>query len=235
MAEPLTREQDMLAAELALGLLEGEERTGALRLVLADPAFAAAVDAWRARLDPLCDDFAEATPPDLWPAIEARLAAQGNGDTVRQLRFWRWSAIGSGAVAASLAAAMLLLPGPDPVTVVREVVRAPDQVAVAQLGGEAGALLAANYDPGEGTLRIRAIDMPQSELAPELWVIPADGVPRSLGLVGASGTTRVAVPARLRALIIDGATLAITMEPVAGAPHAAPSSAPVAAGKISKI
>jgi len=233
MAEPLSPEQDLLAAELALGVLEGDERAQAMRLSLADPAFAAAVAAWRARLEPLGEDFAETAPPDLWPAIEARLGDRGT--TLRQLRFWRWGALGSGALAASLAAMLVFAPKPEPVTVVREVVRAPDTMAMAQLGGEAGASLAANYDPGQGALRIRAIAMPQSDLAPELWVIPADGVPRSLGLVSASGTTNVAVPARLRALIVDGATLAITMEPVDGAPHAAPSSAPVAAGKISKI
>jgi anti-sigma-K factor RskA len=233
MAEPLSPERDLLAAELALGVLEGEEHAQALRLSLADPAFAAAVDAWRARLEALGEDFTEAAPPDLWPAIDARLGDRG--PSIGQLRFWRWSAIGSGALAASLAAVLVFAPAPEPVTVVREVVRAPDTMAVAQLGGEAGASLAANYDPGQGALRIRAIAMPASELAPELWVIPADGVPRSLGLVSASGTTNVAVPARLRALIVDGATLAITMEPVDGAPHAAPSSAPVAAGKISKI
>jgi|APFEC2959095171_1045051.scaffolds.fasta_scaffold00052_67 anti-sigma-K factor RskA len=235
MAEPLTPEQDLLAAELALGVLEGEEQAQAQRLSLADPAFAAAVDAWRTRFEPLGKGFAEVTPPDLWPAIEARLGDRDTASHVRQLRFWRWSALGSGTLAASLAAMLVFAPAPEPVTVVREVVRAPDTMAVAQLGGEAGASLAANYDPGQGALRIRAIAMPQSELAPELWVIPADGVPRSLGLVSASGTTNVAVPARLRALIVDGATLAITMEPVDGAPHAAPSSAPVAVGRISKI
>ena len=234
MTEPLSPDHDLLAAELALGVLEGEARAEALRLALADPVFAAAVDAWRARLEPLGDDFAEAIPPDLWPAIEARLETRDDR-SVRQLRFWRWSTIGSGALAASLAALLVFAPAPEPVTVVKEVVRVPDQMAVAQLGGEAGASLAANYDPGQGMLRIRALEMPASELAPELWVIPADGVPRSLGLVSARGTTSVAIPARLRALIVDGATLAVTMEPVAGAPHAAPSSAPVAAGKISKI
>ena len=235
MVEPLGPEQDLLAAELALGLLEGEARAEALRLSLADPAFAAAVDAWRGRFDPLGNDFTEVTPPDLWPSIAARLGGPASAipHNLRQLRFWRWSALGSGALAASLAAILMFAPAPEPV--VREVVRAPDQVAVAQLGGDGGAALAANYDPGQGQLRIRAIMLPQSELAPELWVIPADGVPRSLGLVSAEGITSVAIPAKLRALIVDGATLAVTMEPVDGAPHAAPSSAPVAAGKISRI
>lgn len=232
MADPLDPELEALAAELTLGLLTGEERARALRLSLSDPAFAAALDAWRARLDPMYAEFEELPAPDLWPAIERRL--DRTGGTVRELRAWRWTALGSGALAASFAAAFLFA-RPEPATVVREVVRAPAQVAVAQLGGKGGALLAANYAPGEGDLRVRTIALPASDLAPELWVIPADGVPRSLGLLEGQGVTKVAVPARLRALLVDGATLAVTMEPIDGAPHAGPSSAPIATGTISRI
>lgn len=232
MAEPHDREA--MAGELALGVLDGEERAAALRLTLSDMDFAAAVNAWRTRLAPLASGFAEAPAPDLWPAIDARIEG-AESPILGKLRFWRWAAIGSGAVAAGLAATLLLVPAPEPVTVVREIVRAPDQVAVAQLGGAAGTLVAANYDPGRGDLRVRPVALPESELTPELWVIPADGVPRSLGLVDARGTTRVRVPAKLRALIIDGATLAISMENPDGAPHEKPSSTPIATGQISKL
>lgn len=219
----------MLAAELALGVLDGDDRARALRLSLADPTFAAEVDAWRGRLEPLCAGFGEVPPSNLWPSIERRLGA---GDNVKQLRIWRWSAIGSGALAASLAAVLVFQPAPAPV----EIVRMPDKLVVAQLaGGDGAALLAANYDPAAGELRIRAVTMPSSELAPELWIIPEDGVPRSLGLVSADGMSRMPVAEGHRKLMHDGATLAITMEPRDGAPHAAPSSAPIAAGKISTI
>ena len=230
MADPLLpQDRDALAAELALGLIEGEERAAALRLQLSDPAFAAAVEGWRARLDPLCVGFAEVPAPDIWPGIERRLDGAGG---IAQLRRWRFAALASGAVAASLAAVLLLRPLPAPI----QIVRAPESVVVAQLdGGKSGALLAANYDPGQGMLRIRAVTMPESALAPELWIIPADGVPRSLGLVSAHGLSRVGVPVAHRKLIHDGALLAITMEPRDGAPHEKPSAAPVAAGKISTI
>lgn len=227
MADPEDREA--LAAELALGLIEGDERAAALRLQLSDPSFAASVEAWRARLDPLCTGFAEAPAPELWPAIERRLEGAGGS---KQLRRWRFAAFASGAVAASLAAVVLLRPLPAPV----EIVRAPESLVVAQLdGGKTGALLAANYDPGHGMLRIRAVTMPASKLAPELWIIPADGVPRSLGLVADHGVSLVGVPEAHRKLIQDGALLAITMEPRDGAPHDKPSAAPIAAGKISTI
>lgn len=237
----LTPEQarETLAAELALGLLDGAERAEAMRLSLADPAFAALVDAWAARFAPMHETFGESLPaPELWSAIERRLpdvpavaaplAANDNA------RFWRWGTFGSTAVAAALAAVLVLRPVPIAPPV--EIVRAPDQMSVAQLGAaEGGALLAASYDPAQAEMRIRAITLPDSRLSPELWVIPADGVPRSLGLVAATGTSRVVVPVALRAMMADGATLAITLEPTDGAPHAAPSSTPIAVGKIATI
>jgi anti-sigma-K factor RskA len=230
MTDPIPHEErDALAAELALGVLAGEDRARALRMKLADPAFAGEVAAWERRLDPLGEHFGEAPAPDIWSGIERRL---GSGDTVRQLRRWRLATAATGALAASLALVLVLRPVPAPV----EIVRAPDHVVMAELdGGEKGALFAANYDPANGMLRIKTMRMPDSDLMPELWVIPADGVPRSLGLVSPSGMMEMPVPMPHRKLMQDGAVLAVTMEPRGGAPHDKPSSAPVAAGKISTI
>lgn len=232
MREAMTPEdRDALAGELALGVLDEEDRARALRLKLSDPAFAALVRGWEERLGALSNGYIEMPPPDIWAGIEKRLTGATDA-AERRVRPWRWATIASGALAASLGAILILRPVPVPV----EIVRAQERTVMAQLsGGEGGALLAASYDPDAGLLRIRAVKMPASDLAPELWVIPVDGVPRSLGLVSAEGLSRVGVPVPHRALMQDGATLAITMEPSDGAPHRAPSSAPVAAGKISTI
>lgn len=232
MTDLSPEELDALAAELALGLLDGEDRALAMRLMLSDREFATAVATWRRRFEPLHDAFEQDAAPDVWPAIERRLATAGDTRLRRALTRWRIGALASGALAASLAGFMLLRPPAPPVTIVR----AAEQAAIAQLGTEdAAALLAANYDPTSGLLRIRAMRLPASALAPELWVIPEDGVPRSLGLLAATGVSRVAIPAETRALLGDGATLAVTLEPRDGAPHRAPSSKPIAAGKISTI
>lgn len=233
MTDPLPPEdRDMLAGELALGLLDGDSLALANRLRLSDRAFAAAVDAWQERLAPLGAAFEEQPAPALWPAIQRRLRLPEDLRLRRGLRRWRMGAVASGALAASLAAVIVLRPAPVPV----EIVRAPEQVAIAQLGADdAPALLAANYDPAGGVMRIRAMRLPDSALAPELWVIPADGIPRSLGLVASAGVSKVVVDASYQILLQDGATLAITLEPRDGAPHKAPSSTPIAAGKISTI
>lgn len=227
----LTPEQDAFAGELALGVLEGDERAEALRNYLSDPVFAAAVEAWRMRLGQLHETAEHEPVPDFWPAIEARLDRAEAPQMLRKLRFWRGSALASGAVAAVLAGALLLSGDPQ----VQTVVLPPDQSAIAQLDGEAGAALAANYTPAVGQLQIRPLDLPQSNLTPELWLIPADGVPRSLGLIGAEGTTRISVPRNLRAYLKDGAVLAVTLERAETAPHKAPTSTPIATGKISMI
>lgn len=64
MDEPLTPEQDReaLAAELALGLLDGQARADALRLRLGDPVFAALVEAWEVKLSPLYSEWPAADP-----------------------------------------------------------------------------------------------------------------------------------------------------------------------------
>lgn len=232
MRSGLTPEQDALAAELALGVLEGDERAEALRICLADPAFAAAVEDWRLQLGVLHETGADEPPPSgVWPAIDARIGVADNAETVSKLRFWQRSAWASGAVAAALAVVLLL---PDTPTV-RTVVLPPAQSAIAQLNGEVGATLAASYTPQAGQLQIRPIDLPDSKLSPELWLIPADGVPRSLGLIGTTGTTRIDVPLALRAYLTDGAVLAVSLERAETAPHKAPTSTPIAVGKISTI
>ncbi len=234
MNSDLTPEQAALAAEHALGVLEGEDRAEALRLSLASPAFAARVKKWQGRLDPLSDAFGEAPPPNVWPAIEERLDAQSPVGAVRTVRFWQGTTALAGALAATLAAVMVFNPltAPAPVP-------APEQPAarpvIAQLAGADGTLLAANVNPQTGQLVIRAVTLPKSDLLPELWVIPGDGVPRSLGLISRENTTQVSLPAALRPLVIDGATLAVSLESAQGAPHTAPSSTPIAMGKISAI
>lgn len=226
-------ERALLAAELALGVLEGEERADALRLRLADRSFAAEVEAWQQRLAPLHGGFGEAVPPNVWPGIERRLdapAAAPRPGLERQLQGWRWTAIGSSLVAASLAGILLFRPEPEPIA------SAPASVVVANLSNTAsGARLLAKYDPATGRLRIRTLVLPASRLAPELWVIANDKVPRSLGLMMAHGTEDIQVAVPHRRLMQEGAILAVTLEPVAGAPHEKPSSAPIAAGEISTI
>ena len=238
----LTREErDMLAAELALGILDGADHAIALRLQVSDPAFRSEVLAWEARFEPLLDGYDDTDVPNLWHAIEQRLQTSGapslsQPDAIRRkLAAWRLGTLAMGTIAACLALFVMFRPAPPPAQTPIQVTRA-GQPAVAQLGtGEDAHQFAVNYDMSSGELSIRALKMPSSPLSPELWIIPADNVPRSLGLVSATGSKRIIVAPQLRPLLKDGATLAVTLEKSEGAPHKAPSSAPVAAGSINII
>lgn len=230
-------ERDAFAAELALGLLDGEDRAEALRGLMADPDFTPdMIDAWHQRLEPLYEHYVPVRPPEtLWAGIQSRIAdpSPQSDSVLRQLRLWRGSAIVAGALAASLALVMLLRPmppvpfSPSPKT---------SQVAVAQMTGSPdGPVILARYDPATGDLILRPTGVKAGALTPELWVIPADGKPRSLGLISGSSDSHIVVGATHRAFMGEGATLAVTMEIATGAPHDAPTSTPVAAGKISLI
>lgn len=228
MADPLRPEEEeiALAAELALGLLQGDELAAARRRQLADPRFAAAVERWALDFAPLALGAADVPAPvGLWRRIEARLPA-GDSGAVIALRRWRATAIAASAAAAVLLAILLLRPVPE------AVVLPPQPVVVAQITGTDGATFAARYDVDQGMLHVRTESMPASRRAPELWVIPAGGKPVSLGLVATRGGRDMPISPDHRALLAEGATLAVTMEDAATAPHAGPSSPPVAAGKI---
>lgn len=225
-------ERDALAAELALGLLEGEDRAAALRLVLSDRDFAAAVADWRDALAPLFDLVPVAPSADLWPRIESAL--DGNAATAPRTGFWTGATAVAFAAAAALAGVLVLRPAPAPQIIERE---APvvARLAAPLVPEGTTSLVMARYDPAHAMLRVDANVMPDDDRAPELWVIPADGTPRSLGVFGKSGTTEVAMTPTLRAWLVDGATLAVSLEPAGGSPTGLPTGPVIASGKLVTI
>ena len=226
-------ERDALAAELALGLLEGQPRADALQLSLRDPDFAALVAAWEAKLSPLHGEWDAAEPGEaVWGAIASRLSERRQPSVTSietRLRRWQVGALASGAIAAGLAFALFFqrVPAPE---------NAAPQLAVARIESDAGGpLVLARYDQSNGLMQLRIEGIEPGSLAPELWIIPEGGRPVSLGQIGRSERAEMTMPPPHRLLITDGATLAITMEPVSKTPHQAPSGSPVAAGKIITI
>lgn len=224
---------DMTAAELALGLLEGEARADALRRVLFDRDFARDVDAWRDHFALLLAAYpAVDAPASAWPAIERRL----DGPLRRSTPLLALAA----SLVSALAAALLvfvLMRGPEPVPPA-EIVEAPEPApllaAPLSPGGEA-ALLLATYDAAAGALQIAPSTLATAGRTPQLWVIPGDGTPRSLGLISADARTQVPLTAELKVWLVDGATLAVSLEPAGGSPTGQPTGPVVASGKLSTI
>lgn len=229
-----------LAAELALGLLDGDELAEARRLAARDPAFRAEVARWSARFAPLLDTVEETVPdPAIWRSIEAaitpaRSAANDDGpDLRRTLARWRAAAATFAAIAAALALALLVRPDPAPAPSVAPPSGAPMIAMIA--GDDSGPVrLVANWDPARRQLVVVPAMKPPIDAARsmELWVIPADGKPRSMGVMPADGPMRGVLDPAMGALLQPGATLAISIEQAGGSATGAPAGPVVAQGEM---
>lgn len=231
-------ERDHLAAELALGLLEGAELLEARGLMASDADFAHLVAAWEERFSPLFDEFRGAEPPAEMKERILRSLEFGDGNVVVTLRkrlgWWKGAAAVASAVAASLALVVAYDVTRPPPPVARP---APAEMMVASLmSPDQEMMLSATWLADRGSLMLTPGDMPpEPGRSHELWIIPADGTPRSLGLVQAEQPSRMDVPAPLQAQFAGGATLAISIEPAGGSPAAGPTGPVVASGVLSKV
>jgi len=238
---PPRDEQDMVAAEYALRVLEGEELAEAQRLERSDPAFAAAVADWQERLAPMFDEVAEATPgPAVWQRIETIISPANDNALVlvRKLRVWRAYGVGASAVAASLALFVVFIgtgrdgAGDQPPAQVAQADRAP--VLVATLASQdADTSLSVAFDGQRSSILVtpgKLSGAPGREH--ELWIIPEGGQPMSLGLVRAGEPQRLPVSPQLAPHFRPRAAIALSLEPVGGSPTAGPTGPVVASGAL---
>lgn len=231
-------DDDLIAAEYALGTLDRDERAAAATRIVHDDAFRRLIEDWERRLSPLSEAAGEAAPPaTVWPGILRRIeevgrpAAPAGGteivDLSRAVRRWKGATAVMTALAACLAVA-LVIGG----AFVDRRVAAPTLVAFLQKSGDAPAYLM------EADLRDHRLAVkPVAAAAPagrsyELWVIdPAIGAPKSLGLLD-GGASAHPLPPSVPADVLARATYAVTEEAAGGSPSGAPSGQPVFVGHL---
>jgi len=219
----MTDEDYTFAGEYVLGLLDaGQEAVVAAR-ISTDADFAAEVEAWRLRLNPLLGPE-QAAPAHIWPKIEKTLPAATLQDVgSAKLTFWR--TLTAMSVTAAIFLGILLLQQPAPV--------ANPTPMIAALGSEDGrSAITATYDSAQGTMLLTPVALDTGELYPELWIIPADGKARSLGVINGDRPTKMDVSPDMRQYMNEGALLAITPEPAEGAPGGVATGPVLASGKI---
>lgn len=230
---PLDADPDVAAAELALGLLEGDDRAAALRRQLADPAFAREVERWREHFGVLFAGTADRAPPaHLAQRIEAHLDRPQFTARAPAVGFWRPLALVSSLAAATLAGVMVVRPVPSPAPIVQPAAPAAQMFAALAHGKEAP--MPAIYDQAASTVRLPGpMPIPAGHSA-QLWAIPDGGKPIPLGLFRVVGTTIIA-DAKSAAMMKPGTMLAISLEPVGGSPTGQPTGPVVASGMLTKV
>jgi anti-sigma-K factor RskA len=239
MSPPLIpEERNLLAAELALGVLEGDDLIRARELSLSSPGFATAVEGWKLALAPIAD---EASPieaePGVWERIqEALVDPAAPVSTIvqlqRKLRVWQAVSFASFAAAA---AALLIVTLPR--SSERPSPQRPSELLLASLSSEqTGTSVSAAYNSASGTLLVSpALLKGAAGHEHELWVIPQGGEPVPVGLIAPGPAQRLPVRPAIAPHFHANSTLAISVEPVGGSPTGKPTGPVIATGRLSVI
>jgi anti-sigma-K factor RskA len=221
-------DDELFAAELVLGVLARSERAAALRLLERDRNFAELVADWEHKLVSWAGEIDEvAAPPQVWDRIAAALPAQAAAKAGwwQNLAFWRALSLATGALAAACIGALIYL-GNTPQ-------KAP---LVASLDGGGHRHFVATVDARSGNMAVQpAAFAADATRVPELWLIPADGKPRSLGLLRADRAVSIAIPPGLIGQTVSNAVLAVSLEPPGGSPTGQPTGPVIASGKLTTL
>jgi anti-sigma-K factor RskA len=224
---PAHNDDDLLAAEYVLGVLSGTERAAAQRLFERDRNFAALVAEWEQKLAPWAAEIAEvAPPPAVWDRIAATLPAEKpQAGWLQSLAFWRGLSLATGALAAACLAALIYLGN------------APQNAPlVASIDGGGHRHFVATIDTARGSIAVQpAAFSADATREPELWLIPADGKPRPLGMLRADRAVVITIPRELMAQTIGNAVLAVSLEPPGGSTTGLPTGPVIAQGKLTTL
>lgn len=215
-------ELDIRAGEYVLGVLDSEGAREVEAALAANADLRRAVSFWEERLSELVELAPPGDPPaGGWDRIAARIRPSKPAVRVWD-RVWLWRAATATATAAAAALALIVAVRPAPA--------GPGYVALLRAPHQDQAAWVATT--GEGGLRLRALARaaPPSAHAFQLWTIaPGSSRPRSLGVIPADGN--LALKSSPTA-VGDGATLAISVEPVGGSPTGQPTGPVVFAGPV---
>ena len=220
-------DESLLAAEYALGVLQGSARDSFAKRISEDPKLAAEVREWDEHFTSFAREITPVAPPaEIQTKIEERLFRRAPQTSIwNSLALWRGLAIASFAALLAIGAwtiATRLPPLPP--------------ALVAEIEGETKAIeLMAYYDAGTGELRLnRTAGKPATKRSFELWLIIGSDAPVSLGVLPQEPPARIVVPEKFRSKL-KGSVLAISDEPAGGSPTGAPTGAVLGTGKLTDV
>jgi anti-sigma-K factor RskA len=222
---------DALAGQYVLGTLSRRARNRLDRLSRSDESVAAAIRTWQNRLLPLAQSLPPVDPPErVWPAILRRIHGRPEpGSVWANLGLWRALTLVGFATAMALSVVLLT-----------SRVEAPAETLVAVLAGQDArpALVVSGERSGRIlTVKALAAVQPGSDRALQLWALPGQGNPRSLGLLPLAGQELVRVDLQDAAgqTLQNIPTLAVSLEPAGGSPTGLPTGPVLYTGPIQRL
>ncbi|TFH76512.1 MULTISPECIES: anti-sigma factor domain-containing protein [Pseudomonas] len=213
-----------LAADYAIGLMAAPARRRFEQLLLEDAALRAELAHWQESLASLTGTLPEVPVPErVWHGVTARIEPQ-ELHVPEKRPFWNWL-----RVTAALASIVVLvflgsLYTHDDARYRATLLSADAQPALKVEAHD-------NYLQVE-PLTLAAVD-PQRSL--ELWAIPADGKPISLGVIPAGGKGKVELSDTQKALIGKPIALAVSLEPKGGSPTGQPTGPVLYQGALAAL
>jgi anti-sigma-K factor RskA len=228
-----SRRLDLLAAEYALGTLPARARIRLRRMAATDATVGEAIEAWERRLSGLADGLPGVVPsPRVWTRIASRLGLAGDESAANRswwsgLAFWRVFALASFAGLVALGIAQYK----------GTPVQRGEGIVVVMAGPDAKPVFVAASPGGDRVMRVKAVapvTIP-GDKSLELWMIPGQGDPISLGLVDATGTATLTLRAPANTLLAGMTALALSLEPAGGSPTGKPTGPVLYTGTIQQI
>lgn len=212
---------ESLAAEYVLGSLKGKARSRFERWMMESGRVRQEVWYWEEKLGQLGDQVPAREPPKaVWLAIQKRLwpreeAAPGSSRDAAS-RIWPvWSLF---ATAAALVLAVMLVQQPTP----ESDSRLSGAIVQADVSDP---LWLVSESSRDSRLRLRSVAATSAEAGKdyELWIVPDNGNPLSLGVIPVGDMYQVELTDEARETLSQSRTLAISLEPRGGSPTGAPT------------
>ena len=209
------QEDDMLAAELALGLLEGDALTEAQSRSTTDPEFTKRKHGWEAPLANMAD-----LPPVNAPAsVKRALMNDLFPDTVKPplwQRIGMWQALTSGALASALLLALMVFPIQEP--------QSTGPLYTAEIASEIGdfRVVAVVDKTREEVILTRTIGAAPDGRILQVWAHGPNEPAQSVGLWPEGETVRLSLPPEIAA-VRGTLTLGVSEEPIGGSPTGSPT------------
>ncbi|MXQ07829.1 hypothetical protein GQ651_08215 [Alphaproteobacteria bacterium GH1-50] len=213
-------DDEALAAEYVLHLLDADARRAFEDRLRDDRALQDMVYRWEGELAPLSEEIAPAAPP---PALKSKVMEAVGPSRERSPLQSIWSLVLGGAVAAGLLGFLMfgdVLRGPADLT---------PEFEARLSAGDGSVILVAQVIPATHEIVVeRVAGGPPPGRVHELWLI-AEGAtaPVSLGVLQDEGATRIRVPDDIAPGVRTG-TVAISDEPPGGSPTGAPTGSVIA-------